>query len=165
MKNIILALRNLGRQKRRSFLLGGAIAFGILVVTFVNGAAGGLARNLERNFSQLLGGEIFLQGVQKTAGGQRIEVINDDSALTAAIQSSGVPVQSVTRSSAFLGTFLFHGATAVQEVVGIDFAQSASLRSRLTLIDGSFDGMSNTQGIIIGKQAADRLKALVAAAR
>ncbi len=81
MQYIILALRNLGRQKRRSFLLGGAIAFGILIVTFVNGFAGGLAANLEQNFSQLLGGEIFIQGVEKKASGQRVELINDDAAL------------------------------------------------------------------------------------
>ena len=123
MKLTLLALRNLGRQKRRTFLLAGAIAFGILVVTVVNGAAGGLAQNLQRNFSQLLGGEIFVQGVEKTPGGQRIELIdaNDDAALTAAVTGSEIRAQSVTRTSRFLGTFLFHNATAIQEVVGTDF--------------------------------------------
>jgi putative ABC transport system permease protein len=161
MKTTVLAIRNLGRQKRRSLLLGGAIAFGIFIVTFVNGAAGGLARNLERNFSQLLGGEIFLQGVQKDAAGKRTEVITDDAALAAAIESSRIPVQSITRSSSFLATFLFHGATAVQEVVGIDFSRGSSLQGRLTLTAGSFDGMSDRQGIILGQQTAQRLKAQV----
>ena len=132
MHNIILALRNLSRQKRRSFLLGGAIAFGILIVTLVNGVAGGLARNLEQNFAQLLGGEIFIQGVQKTSSGQRLEVINDDAALAAAVEASRIPVRSITRSSNFLATFIFHNNTAVQEVVGVDFEQNALLRGRLS---------------------------------
>ncbi len=161
MKLTTLALRNLGRQKRRTFLLAGAIAFGILVVTVVNGAAGGLALNLQRNFSQLLGGEIFLQGVEKTPGGQRIEIINDDAALTAAVNASGIRARSLTRSSRFLGTFLFHGVTAIQEVVGTDLGAASPVRGRLTLLSGSFDGMSNPQGIIIGQKVADRLKAQV----
>ncbi len=161
MHNIILALRNLSRQKRRSFLLGGAIAFGILIVTFVNGVAGGLARNLEQNFAQLLGGEIFIQGVQKTSSGQRLEVINDDAALAAAVEASRIPVRSITRSSNFLATFIFHNNTAVQEVVGVDFEQNALLRGRLSLVAGSFDGMKSASGIIVGQQTADRLKAQV----
>ncbi|HYW84891.1 MAG TPA: ABC transporter permease, partial [Spirochaetia bacterium] len=159
MRFMILAIRNLGRQKRRSFLLGGAIAFGILIVTFVNGFAGGVAGNLEQNFSQLLGGEIFIQGVEKKPSGQRVQVITDEAALSAAIADSRIPVKSVTRSSAFLGTFFFHNNSTVQEVVGVDFDVAAPLRDRLTLVEGSFDGMRNPEGIIIGQQTAQRLKA------
>ena len=159
MQYVTLAFRNLSRQKRRSFLLGGAIAFGILIVTFVNGFAGGLASNLEQNFSQLLGGEIFIQGVEKTSSGRRIELITDDAALGAAITASRIPVKSITKSSTFLGTFFFHNNSAVQEVVGVDFNQSAPLRDRLTLVGGSFDAMKNPEGIIIGEQTAQRLKA------
>jgi putative ABC transport system permease protein len=153
------AIRNLGRQKRRSFLLGGAIAFGILIVTFVNGFAGGLAANLEQNFSQLLGGEIFIQGVEKRASGQRVELVNDDAALVAAITDSRIPVRSITKNSTFIGTFFFHNNSAVQAVVGVDFTASSPLRSRLSLAEGSFDGMADPAGIIIGRQTAQRLKA------
>ncbi|HTP58997.1 MAG TPA: ABC transporter permease, partial [Spirochaetia bacterium] len=159
MRYIILAFRNLGRQKRRSFLLGGAIAFGILVVTFVNGFAGGLAGNLEQNFSQLLGGEIFIQGVEKTASGRRVELISDDQALGSAIADSRIPVRFVTKSSTFVGTFFFHTNSAVQAVVGVDFSESSPLRNRLSLAQGSFDGMADPAGIIIGQQTAQRLKA------
>jgi len=159
MQYIVLAFRNLGRQKRRSFLLGGAIAFGILVVTFINGFAGGLAGNLEQNFSQLLGGEIFIQGVEKKASGQRVELITDDQALEAAIADSRIPVRAITRSSTFVGTFFFHNNSAVQAVVGIDFAGSSPLRNRLSLVQGGFDGMADPEGIIIGQQTAQRLKA------
>jgi len=159
MRFMILAFRNLSRQKRRSFLLGGAIAFGILIVTFANGFAGGLASNLEQNFSQLLGGEIFIQGVEKLPSGQRVQVISDDAALSAAISVSRIPTKSVTRSSTFLGTFFFHNNSAVQEVVGVDFNKTAPLRDRLTLVEGSFEGMKNPHGVIIGQQTAQRLKA------
>ena len=44
-----IAVRNLNRQKKRSFLLGGAIAFGVLVITLVNGFAGGFVTNIRHN--------------------------------------------------------------------------------------------------------------------
>ena len=36
-----VAFRNISRQKKRSFLLAGAIAFGMLVITLMNALTGG----------------------------------------------------------------------------------------------------------------------------
>ena len=64
MKLIKLALRNLLRQKRRSILLGSAIAFGILFITLINGFTGSFIENVGENFSHLLAGHIFIDGVE-----------------------------------------------------------------------------------------------------
>ena len=45
MKTVILALRNLSRQKKRSFMLAGAVAFGFLVVTLIEGLISGGVKN------------------------------------------------------------------------------------------------------------------------
>ncbi|MQY77227.1 MAG: FtsX-like permease family protein [Spirochaeta sp.] len=43
MLNLLrIAFRNMNRQKKRSLLLGGAIAFGILIITLLNGFTAGL---------------------------------------------------------------------------------------------------------------------------
>jgi len=63
MKLLVIALRNLNRQKKRSFLLGGAIAFGILIVTVINGFTGSFILNVSENFSNILAGHIFIQGI------------------------------------------------------------------------------------------------------
>lgn len=47
---IRMALRNLSRQKRRSFMLALAIGFGFLVVTAIDGLAGGAVKCLEGLF-------------------------------------------------------------------------------------------------------------------
>ena len=91
MHTIRIAFRNLNRQKKRSFLLGGAIAFGLLIVTLVNGAAGGFQRNIADNFSHLFGGQVFIQGLERTASGKRVSVIHDDAAVLASIQGAGGP--------------------------------------------------------------------------
>ncbi len=62
-----LALRNLTRQKRRSFILAIAIAFGFFVVTGIDGRASGAVTNLEYQMTQLVGGTVLVAGFEKTA--------------------------------------------------------------------------------------------------
>ncbi|MDP3178515.1 MAG: ABC transporter permease, partial [Spirochaetaceae bacterium] len=57
------AFRNLNRQKKRSFLLGGAIAFGIMIVTLINGFAGAFLGNISSNMAELFSGHVFVEGV------------------------------------------------------------------------------------------------------
>ena len=51
MRNLRIAFRNLSRQKKRSFLLGGAIAFGVLIITLVNSFTAGLVENIQEILS------------------------------------------------------------------------------------------------------------------
>jgi len=101
MKFIIprIALRNLSRQKKRSFLLGGAIAFGIMIVTLINGFAGAFIENVSENFSYLMAGHVFVQGAEKTASGKRLSVIRDDSIIFSALRDSGLDYEFATKTS------------------------------------------------------------------
>jgi putative ABC transport system permease protein len=60
-----LAFKNLSRQKKRSFLLGGAIAFGFFIVTAIDGLATGAVQNLESQITKLVGGSVIVQGVER----------------------------------------------------------------------------------------------------
>ncbi len=159
MHVIRIALRNVNRQKKRSFLLGGAIAFGLLVVTLVNGIAGGFQRNVSDNFSHLFGGQLFIQGLERTPSGRRVNVIHDDSALLGAIAEAKVPVAGLTRRSGFIGTIIRGDKKVVQQVTGIDWARDSFVKDRLTILEGSLDAMSNPRGIVISKKVADKLGA------
>ena len=65
-----IAFRNLNRQKKRSYLLGGAIAFGVLIVTLIDGFSGAFMQNVSENFSNIAAGHVFVEGSEKTASGQ-----------------------------------------------------------------------------------------------
>lgn len=165
MKLILIAFRNLSRQKRRTFLLGGAIAFGILIVTLINGFAGSFVENVSENFSQLLAGHIFVEGVEKTEDGNELEIIRDDEALTAALEDADVPVEFLTKRSSFSGGMVFQGVEVRQEVVGVDWQEETFLPERLVLLEGDFAAMQQTNdfgqknGIIISREVADSLNA------
>jgi putative ABC transport system permease protein len=162
-KMILIALRNLNRQKRRTYLLGGAIAFGIVIVTLINGFAGSFVQNVSENFSQLLAGHVFVSARQRLDDGRERRLISDDDEIIAAIEASGVDPTTISRRSDFTGALLFQGESVRQNIVGADWEQEEFLRERLVLLDGSFENMlevndqGRRNGIILTEQIADRL--------
>ena len=157
MKLVKIALRNLNRQKKRTFLLGGAIAFGMLIITMINGFTGSFVENVGQNFSHLLAGHIFIDGVEKTEEGEPVSVIHDDNVLIETIEEVDIPVKFLTRRSDFNGTLIFQGETLSQNVVGANWDEENFLTDRLVLEEGSFENMENPQGIIISTDVADAL--------
>ena len=106
MNSAKIAFRNLNRQKKRSFLLGGAIAFGILIVTLLNGFTGSFVTNVGENFSHLLAGHIFLSGYEKSESGKNLSVIRDDSIIIDTLENSDLPVTYLTKRSSFQGMLI-----------------------------------------------------------
>lgn len=158
MRLFLIALRNLNRQKKRSFLLGGAIAFGILIVTVINGFTGSFVGNVSENFSNLMAGHIFIQGVEKDADGKTMEVIRDDAVLRNAVDHVGLPLRYTTKRSEFRGTLIFHGESVTQNIVGADWQDEVLLKERLVLLQGGFENLANDpQGIVISEDIATLL--------
>lgn len=153
-----VAFRNLNRQKKRTFLLGGAIAFGILIVTFVNSFTVGVVANLEENFAHLLAGHIYLSGMQKSESGRVEYVIRDDSLITAALKPFAGDIQYISRRISVSATLMFEGESALQTVSGVDWNQEKSLEDRMVLKQGSMQAMlADPRGIILSEPIAKKL--------
>ena len=153
-----IALRNLTRQKKRSFLLGGAIAFGIFIVTLISGFAGAFQQNLAANMAQMLAGHVFIEGVEKTAKDKPFEIIRDDALLTKALTDSGIKYESVARRSYADGSLVFAGKRATQTVYGVNFSKEPLLKERIKLKSGSWDRISEMGTIVLNEGIAKKLK-------
>lgn len=158
MKYIIprIALRNLSRQKKRSFLLGGAIAFGIMIVTLINGFAGAFIQNVSENFAYLMAGHVFVQGAEKTPSGKRLSVIRDDSIIFAAVRDSGLSYEFATKTSEVSASLYFEGKRIQQTLTGLDLATNLFIRERVVLRQGSWDSIG-PDSIILSEKIASRL--------
>jgi putative ABC transport system permease protein len=153
-----IALRNLSRQKKRSFLLGGAIAFGIFVVTLISGFAGAFLHNLAANMAQMNAGHVFIEGVEKTAKDKPFEIIRDDAVLTAALKDSGIAYEAVARRSQASGSLVFAGKRATQAVYGVNFDTEPLLKERVKLKDGSWDKIKEPGSIVLNEGVVKKLK-------
>jgi putative ABC transport system permease protein len=159
MNTLRIAFRNLSRQKKRSFLLGGAIAFGILIISLVNSFTAGFVENVQENFSHFFAGHVFLYGYEKSPSGRLISVIRDDEVLIETIESlEGLPIQYLSRRSSLDGTLIFEGESIRQEVVGVHWQEESFLSERLILREGSMERvLSDPRALILNEKMADQL--------
>jgi putative ABC transport system permease protein len=157
MEIIKLALRNLARQKKRTFLLGSAIAFGIMIVTVINGFAGAFVDNISENFANLAAGHVFIQGVEKSASGKESDIIRDDALLMQAVKDANIPSKYISKRSSAQASLIFAGHNAQLKVDGVDFSKETFLPERLMFIKGGLEGMKQRDGIIISEPIAKRL--------
>ncbi len=154
-----IAFRNLQRQKKRSILLGSAIAFGVLIVTVINGFAGAFMQNVSENFANIAAGHIFVTGREKTASGKTISVIRDDTVLMGVLAKTGIPVKHLSKRSTARGTLIFESRKSQVMIQGVDFSRETYLTERLVPLRGGFAGMSDRQGLILSEPTARRLGA------
>jgi putative ABC transport system permease protein len=163
VKYLSIALRNLNRQKKRTFLLGGAIAFGVLIVTLVNGLAGSFSDNINANFSRLLAGHLFVDGVEKTESGRTVAIIRDDGLLIETLRAeTDIEYEYLTKRSSFQANMIFEGQSAMQTVSGVDWSEERYLTDRLILETGSFQRMlEDRRGIILNEEIAEQLSVRV----
>jgi len=166
--HFIIALRNVYRQRKRTFLLAGLIAFGILVLTVLNALAASFVENVESNFSNLLAGHIFIDGVEKSSDGRReLSVIRDDESILSAFDDAGIEIFNVSRRSEFRGAVIFQGNSIRQQIVGVNWNNEQLLTERLSLMEGGFENMRNSEedgfrrGIILSSSIADKLNCTV----
>ena len=157
MNTFRIALKNRSRQWKRSFLLGGAIAFGILVITVINGRTGGMVENVKENFSHMYGGHIFVSGSEITETGRAVQVIRDDAAIRETIDELGIDVGYLTKRSSSRVTMIFQSREVQERVGGVNWDTESYFRDRLGLIEGSFDGLDVPKAIVLSEPTAEKL--------
>lgn len=152
-----IALRNLSRQKRRTFLLGGAIAFGVLVSTLVNGFTGGLIINIEANVSKMVAGHIILSSVYKDENKRTILSMDMTPELQKSIAALPYPVAFTQRRTQTSATLVFETNTIGRTVEGVVWKEDRFLMDGLRLKAGSVDELSDPRAVLLGQKHADKL--------
>lgn len=157
MTTLKVAFRNISRQKKRSFLLGGAIAFGIMIITLFNSFTAGMVENIKQTFSQILAGHIYIQGRELTESEKTLNVIRDDSLLLQLVEDLQLDVKYITRRSNAISTLIFGSKEMMQLIEGVDWDEETYFKERLLLKEGDLSGLNDPQAIILASTTADKL--------
>lgn len=154
-----VALRNTRRQGRRAVLLGGAIAFAVMVITLLNGFTSGAVGNIKNNLAYVVGGHVFITGTELVNGRQQVDRIGDDARLQAALAAVQDRVVSVHRRSAAVATFIFGSKSMVYSLEGVDFAAEPDFAKGLAVREGvgTLDASSDPRSVILPATVAERL--------
>ena len=77
MQSAKIAFRNVTRQKKRMVLLGGAIAFGVLIIILIGSFTSGVLENVRENFTGIFGGHIYVSGEELSSTERILSRIGD----------------------------------------------------------------------------------------
>ncbi len=158
-QSIRIAVRNITRQKKRSILLGSAVAFGFLVISLVNGFTAGIVGTTKENFAHTFGGHIYITGSSVSRMGSEISLIADDKAAEKAIASLGTKVASVHHRSGVNGTMYFGTNNRSIKLEGVDFADEGDFASSVEISRGSLADIGKEGSLILPDDTAKKLGA------
>ena len=158
MQSLRIAYRNVLRQARRNLLLGGAIAFGFLIFTLLNGFTGGTVKTVSSNLADVLGGHVYVSGSEVSEAGSEISVVRDTAALEGALEGLGDEVASYTTRSSASASVIFGSAEETVDLVGVDFSQEPGFTDSLELETGSLEAFLETDtGVLLPAELIEDL--------
>jgi putative ABC transport system permease protein len=152
-----LAYRNVFRQKKRSFLLAGAIAFGMLAITLLNTLTGAMGNAVKTNFSSAMGGHVYMTGEVVSQRGYSNNLINRSDIVEQAIASLSTPVAEIKRRSSSRLQLSNGSAASNLQVQGIEIANEQQLFTRLNVMRGSLQALEEPGTIAIPMRQAKEL--------
>ena len=157
MTTLRIALRNVARQKKRSILLGGAIAFGVLIITLVQSFTGGLINTANARVTELLGGHIYVSGQEVSDSGRLVSVIREQGPLNAGLALIENKTDSIHFRSAAFAEMIFVSKVSTVSIQGVDWSNEPSLVESLELVAGDISTIENPASVIIPEPLAAEL--------
>jgi putative ABC transport system permease protein len=154
MQSARIAFRNIARQKKRSALLGGAIAFGVLVIVVMSSFTAGLLESVQGNLGGIFGGHIYVRGEELSASGRILERIGNQDALKGALSAVEQSVASSRVRSKARGDLIFGSKQESINVQGVDWQAEAALWEDLAISKGERSGISPDSVILPEEVAA-----------
>lgn len=166
MNTVSLAFRNLTRQKKRTFMLAGAIAFGFFIVTLIDGLVAGGMRNFEEQFAFLFGGNVMIERENHFSDESTLEPvistgIEDAARIMESVKNSGVKYQYVNERTITSGTIIFEGRKKTTNIFGCDFDEEVFLKEKIKLVDGSWEKAERADAIIMSESTMEAMKIAV----
>lgn len=156
---IKMAFRDLGRNRRRSFFSALAVSVGLAILILMASVVGGEMGSAIQGAIILQSGHIQVRAASYDENKSSLKwqdlVLNPDQI---ASQIASLPQVKVATPRLFASGFLSTGnESSGARIIGIDPQSAANNPYRLGVISGSFLTTDDSEGLLIGKPAADKL--------
>ena len=119
MIQLSMALKNTLRQPRRSALLGGAIAFGVVIISLAGGFTSGMEDAVQNNVTLFSAGHLLVSGIAASESGRAQHRISDP-ALAEKVKEILPEAVSVSPTAQAQSTVIFGSREQQLRLRGID---------------------------------------------
>lgn len=157
----LIAFRNLITHRRRTFLLGGAIAAVTALLVLVMGLSTGVNDTLIRSSTTVLTGHLNVGGFYKVTSGSSAPVVTDYQKVAEVIRKEIPEVDwLVNRGRGFAR--LISDTEAIQIVLsGVDIEDERGFREVVSLKEGRLEDLSKPNAILLFEGQAKKLEVKV----
>ncbi len=155
---LLIAARNLLANRRRTLLLGGAIATVTGILVLLASLSNGMSETMLRVATTLSTGHVNVGGFYKMTTTDASPMITEVPKILEAVRSLGPDVTDVVVRGRGWGKLVSDGGKQEGVLVGIDVATEKGFREVVTLVDGSFDALEEPGTCLIFAGTAERLE-------
>ncbi len=153
-----IAARNLARNRKRTLLLGGAIAIVTVLLVLLTALFNGTQASMLRNATTLSTGHVNVAGFYKITSGTAAPVVTNYKKLREIVEKETPGLQSVVVRGRGFGKLVSDVSSQMAVVSGIDIEQEANFKNILEIVHGDVTKLSEPHAILIFEQTAERLE-------
>jgi ABC-type lipoprotein release transport system permease subunit len=150
-----MAFRNTIRQPRRTILLGGAIALGVIIICLASGFTSGMEAAVQDNVTLLSAGHILVNGITASESGRSQNRIVDAS-FEQKVRALLPEAVSISRTAQSRATVVFGSREQQLNVRGVDWKSDRLFSGNLILTEGDWKKAKADRAVILGAQSARR---------
>lgn len=162
MKTLLLiAVRNLIQNRKRSLLLGSAIALVTLLLVMLTALFNGMQETMLRSATTLMTGHVNVAGFFKVTSGTAAPVVTKHEAVRAVVEKATQGITSVVVRGRGWGKVISDVSSQQAAIVGIDIDTEKGFREVVQIKTGSMDGLREPGTMLMFDATAKRLEVKV----
>lgn len=156
-----IALRNLWQHKRRTMLLGGAIAGVTLLLVVLMGLSNGVQTTMLESATTLMTGHINIGGFFKVTAGQSAPLVTDYPRIVDLVKKNVPEVDFITVRGRGWAKLISDSGSMQVGIGGVDVTQEQGFRRVLKITSGRLEDLANPGTILIFEEQAKKLEVKV----
>ena len=153
----LIALRNLAQHRRRTLLLGGAIAGVTALLSFLTCLSSGIHATMLESATTLSTGHINVAGFYKVTAGQSAPVITRFDKLEEIARRALPDLDYIAPRGRGWAKMVSENGSMQVAIGGIDISREPGFRRVIKVVDGSLDGLARPGSIMIFQEQAKKL--------
>ncbi len=156
-----IAIRNLLQNRRRSLLLGAAIALVTGVLVLLTSISNGMQINMLEVGTTLASGHVNVAGFFKLTSGDQSPLVTEYPKLLELVRKEVKGVDSIAVRGRGFGKMISETASQMGVMVGIDISKEPRFHKAIQVLSGDLAGLARPDGVMLFAKQATRLEVKV----
>jgi putative ABC transport system permease protein len=154
---ILIAFRNLLAHRRRTLMLGGAIAFVTALFVLMTGLANGMRSTMLESATTLSTGHVNVGGFFKVAAGQSAPAVTGYSKVLELVKREVPEVEYITDRGRGFAKLVGTEGSIFAVLNGLDIAQEPGFKRTVVIREGKFEDLAQPGTILLFEEQVKKL--------